>query len=329
MKSQFGLVRLLQVMLASIILATAPFSANSQSYPTKPVRIVVPSAPGAVDDTLARIVGRRLEQTLGQPFIVENKPGAGQILGTSFVVGAAPDGYTLLWTYDGTLVFQPLTAKNLPYDVSKDLTPVATMGYINLMLVVPSSLGINSFKELVTYAKANNGKLSFGSNGHGGQVHLMGEMFKKTTATDIVHVPYKGTALALTDLMGGGLLFGVGGISSILPFLKDGRLKALAISGDGRSSLLPDIPTFAEVGFPEMDLGAWHAIMAPAKTPKDIVAKLNSAVNAVLAEPAIEKEFNGRAIIRMKKTPEELIAYVQSERGRIANMIRTSGLIVD
>ncbi len=314
---------------AAALALLASAAAQAQAYPSRPVRIVMPFAPGGATDVLARMIGQRLTQSLGQPFIVENKPGADSALGTSFVAKSAPDGYTLLFTNDATFVLNPLLFQNLPYNIARDFVPVATVSYLNLALVVPASLGVNSFAELVAYTKANSGKLSYGSTGVGGQTHLMGEMYKKTTGADIVHIPYKSTGPVLTEVLAGRLVFGFGAISSIQGFLKDGRLKALAISGEIRSPQLPNVPTFSEVGFKDMDIGAWNAFLAPAGTPRDVVAKLNGAINAALSDPEVEKDFAARGMLPMKRTPEQFADYIRSESNRMGAIVKASGAKVE
>lgn len=295
-------------------------------YPVRPVKIVVPYAPGGATDVLARLLAKRLTEDLGQPFIVENKPGAESAVGASFVAKSPPDGYNLLFTTDATLVLNPILGQAQTYDVDRELAPIATMCYVNLLIVVPGTLPIRTFDDLVKYAKANRGKLSYGSTGAGGQAHLMGEMFKKLTGTDIVPVPYKSTGPVLTDVLADRLIFGFPAISSVIGFLTDGRLRALAISGESRSPLLPGVPTFSEVGAKDMDIGAWNALLGPAGMPQDVVAKLNAATNAMLSDKEVEKDLAGRGMMPLKKTPEQFAGYVRSERARMAAIVKASGV---
>lgn len=329
LSARFAGVRTFLAVSLTVLALVFAIDAQAQTYPSRPVRVVVPYAPGGATDAVARLLAKHLTQQLGQQFVIDNKPGADSALGAELVAKSAPDGYTLLFTNDATFVLNPLLFRSLPYSASRDFEPVATASYLNLTLAVPGSLPINSFADLVSYTKANSGKLSYGSTGVGGQPHLMGEMYKKLTGTDIVHVPYKGTGPALTDLLGGRLVFVFPAISSVQGFLKDGRLKVLAISGDKRSPLLPNVPTFAEVGFKEMDIGAWNAFLAPAGTPKDVIAKLNAAVANALADVEVEKDFISRGMQPMKQTPEQFAAFIRSETDRMAGIIKASGAKVE
>jgi tripartite-type tricarboxylate transporter receptor subunit TctC len=306
-----------------------PAQAGAASYPDHPVRIIVPFAPGGATDLIARLIARHLGDSLHQTFIVDNKPGADSALGTAMVARAAPDGYTLLFTNDATFVLNPLLLHNLPYDAHRDLVPVATASYLNLALAVPGSLPVRTFQDLVAYTKANSGKLSYGSTGVGSQPQLMGEAYKKLTGTDIVHVPYKSTGLALTDVLGGRLVFGFPAISSAEGFVKSGQLRILAISGDRRSPLLPDVPTFKELGYDAMDIGAWNAFLAPAGTPRPIVDKLNGAINAALRDADVDRELANRGMLPMVKTPSQFGDYMRSESERMAAILKTTGIKVD
>jgi tripartite-type tricarboxylate transporter receptor subunit TctC len=326
-----GMFRLARVIAAvaatAIALAAAP--AEAQGYPSRPVHVIVPFAPGGAADAIARQMSQLLSERLGQPFVIENKPGADSSLGAAYVAKSAPDGYTLLFTTDATFVLNPLLFTTLPYDAARDFVPVATVAYLNLALTVSAELPVNTFAELVDYTKSHPGKLSYGSPGVGSQAQLMGEMYKKLTGTDIVHVPYKGAGPALTDLLGGRILFTFPSIPTIQGFLKDKRLKVLAISGDARSPLLPDVPTFAEVGFKEMDIGAWYAFLAPAATPANVVAQINSAVNAILSEPDVQKDFVSRGMLAMKQSSEQFANYARSERARMSGIVKASGAKVE
>jgi tripartite-type tricarboxylate transporter receptor subunit TctC len=314
------------VGVAALLVATG---AQAQSYPSRPVRVVVPFAPGGATDATARLISKHLSQRLGQNFIIDNKPGADTAIGAEFAAKSAPDGYTLLFTNDATFVLNPLLFPSLPYKPSRDFDAVATVAYLNLTLAVSGELPVKTFKDLVDYTKAKSGTIAYGSSGVGGQAHLMGEMYKKLTNTEIVHVPYKGLAPALTDVMGGRVVFTFPTISTIQGFVKDGRVKALAISGDKRSPLLPDVPTFAEIGYKEMDIGAWYAFLAPAGTPKEVIAKINAAVAAILSDPELEKDFISRGMQPMVQTPEQFTAFIRSETTRMVSIIKASGAKVE
>lgn len=315
--------------IVATALATGLSPAHAQGYPSRPVHVVVPFAPGGAADTIARQMSKLLGDRLGQPFVVENKPGADSALGAAFVAKSTPDGYTLLFTTDATFVLNPLLFASLPYDAARDFAPVATVAYLNLALVIPAGLPVNTFAELVAYTKAHPGALSYGSPGVGSQGQLMGEMYKKLTGSDIVHVPYKGAGPALTDLLGGRIVFTFPSISTIQGYVKDKRLKVLAISGDSRSPLLPDVPTFAEVGFKDMDIGAWYAFLAPAGTPASVIAQLNSAIANVLSDPDVQKDFVGKGMMVMKQSPEQFADYARKERTRMGAIVKSSGAKVE
>jgi tripartite-type tricarboxylate transporter receptor subunit TctC len=320
---------MIKVLLAclSLVLMNAGFA---QTYPTRPIRIIVPYAPGGTTDVVGRQVGEKLAEMLRQPVIIDNRVGANTAIGAEAVARSAPDGHTLLFTNDATFVLNPVLFSNLSYDVGRDFTPVATVTYVALALVVNGSLPVKDFKELVAYAQARPGSLSYGSFGAGSQPHLMGEMFKKLTNTDLVHVPYKGAAPAVTDVLSGQILFTFPAFPTIQGQLKSGKIKALAVSGDKRVGLAPDVPTFTEAGYKDMDIGAWYAFLAPARTPEDIVTKLNSTVGAVLADREfIAKNMESQGMVPMQMTPAQFASYMRSETERMASIIKRSGAKVE
>lgn len=305
-------------------------SAGTSAYPSKPIRVVLPYAPGGATDIMARTVAQKLTEILGQQVLIDNKPGANSNIGTEMVAKAAPDGYTLLFTNDATFVLNPALFASLPYNVSRDFVPVATVAYLNLSMTVSSSLPANSFKELVAWTRARSGSISYGSYGVGSQAHLMGEMYKKLTGTDIVHVPYKGSAPAVADVIGGQVVFTFPAIPTIQGFLKSGRVKVLAISGDKRSPLLPEVPTFSELGFKDMDIGAWYAFLAPTGTPREVVNKLNAAVATMLGNKEfVEQSLIAQGMVPMQMTPEQMTAHMKSESERMSRIVRISGAKVE
>jgi tripartite-type tricarboxylate transporter receptor subunit TctC len=298
----------------------------AQSYPSRPVRVIVPYAPGGTTDVVGRQVGERLSKTFNQPVIIDNRTGANTAIGTEAVAKSAPDGYTLLFTNDATFILNPLLFSSLPYDVKRDLAPVATVTYVALAIVVNGSLPVKNFKELVAYTQARSGKLSYGSFGVGSQPHLLGEMYKKLTSTDITHVPYKGAAPAVTDVLGDQILFTFPAFPTIQGHLKSGKLKVLAVTGDKRVPWVPEVPTFTEVGYKDLDIGAWYGFLARAGTPKEIVAKLNSAVRDILSDREfVEKNMTSQGMAPMQKTPEEFAALIASESERMARIVKLSG----
>ena len=300
--------------------------ASAQSYPSRPIRVIVPYAPGGTTDIVGRQMGQRLSDALGQPVVIENRSGANTAIGAEAVAKAAPDGHTLLFTNDATFVLNPVLFPSLPYNVGKDFAPVATVTYVALALVVNSSVPVNSFKELVAYTQARKGSLSYGSFGAGSQPHVMGEMYKKLTNTDLVHVPYKGAGPAVADVLGNQILFTFPAFPTIQGHIKSGKLKVLAVSGDKRVPLAPDVPTFTEAGYQGMDVGAWYAFLAPAGTPREVVSKLNSTVNGVLADREfVEKNMTSQGMATMALSPEQFADLIRAETTRMTSIVKQSG----
>lgn len=301
-----------------------------QPYPNKPIKVIVPYAPGGATDIMARLVAQKLSDTLGQPVLIDNKPGANTGIGAEAVAKSAPDGYTLMFTNDATFVLNPALWTTLPYNMARDFTPVASVAYLNLSLVVAEGLPVRNFNELVAWTKSKSGTISYGSYGVGSQAHLMGEMYKKLTSTDIVHVPYKGSAPAVTDVIGGQVVFTFPAIPTVQGFLKAGKLKVLAISGEKRSVLLPDVPTFSELGYKDMDIGAWYAFFAPSGTPPEVVAKLNAAVSTMLSNKEfIDTQLSTQGMVPMNLSPDQVVALMRSESERMSRIVRLSGAKVD
>jgi tripartite-type tricarboxylate transporter receptor subunit TctC len=320
---------MLRPLLALFACAIAT-AAYGQAFPSKPVRIVVPYAPGGTTDIVGRQMGQRLSELLGQQFIVENRTGANTAIGADAVAKSAPDGYTLLFTNDATFVLNPVLFPTLSYNVQRDFLPVATVTYVALALAINANTPVSNMQELVAYIQARKGQLSYASFGAGSQPHIMGEMFKTLTQTDLVHAPYKGAGPAVTDVLGGQVLFTFPAFPTIQGHLKSGKLKVLAVSGDKRVPLAPDVPTFAEAGFKEMDMGAWYAFLAPAGTPRDVVQKLNATVNGILKDAAfIEKNMTSQGMVPMVMSPEEMGALVKKETQRMTGMVKASGAKVE
>jgi len=261
----------------------------SESWPSKSIKIIAPVPPGGGVDILSRAIAQKLSVTFSNPVVVENKAGASAVVGTDFVAKSAPDGYTLLMGYS-VLATNKYLVKSLPYDLEKDLTPVAYVGYIPLMLVTPPSFPPKTVTELITLLKANPDKYSYASGGAGAGAHLSAEMFKHITGTKLVHVPYKGNAPALADVLGGHLPIMFDTITTSLPHVRSGKLKALATTGPKRSPLAPELPTMIEAGVPGFEISAWYMIFAPKKTPTEILEKLNSAINKAITDPEMVKQ---------------------------------------
>ncbi len=315
---------------AAVLCAASASSALAQAWPAKPVRMIVPYAPGGATDIMGRVVAQRLGEILGQQVLVDNRPGANTGIGAEAVAKSAADGYTLLFTNDATFVLNPALFATLPYNMARDFAPVATVAYLNLALVVASNLPVNNFAELVAYTKAKSGTISYGSYGVGSQAHLMGEMYKKHTGSDMVHVPYKGSAPAVADVIGGQVVFTFPAIPTVQGFIKAGRVKVLAISGDKRSPLLPEVPTFAEVGAKDLDIGAWYGFFAPTGTPRDVVARLNAAVSTMLSnQEFVDKQLAPQGMLPMNNSPDQMTALMKSESERMTRIIKLSGAKVE
>jgi tripartite-type tricarboxylate transporter receptor subunit TctC len=291
----------------------APLVAHAQgTYPSKAIKLIAPVQPGGGVDLVARQVGERLSKALGHPVVVENQSGGGGIIASQATARAAPDGYTLMVGYVGTHGTNPAVRK-LPYDAVKDFTPIAMVGGTPNVLVVPAALPVKSVKEFVAYAKANKGKLSYGSAGPGTLTHLAMEQFKVAADLDVTHVAYRGIAPAITDVLGGQTQGSFPGLAAALPHIKSGKLRPLAVTGTKRHPLLPDVPTFEESGFPGFDGVQWYGIVGPASLPPAIVTTLNGEINRMLADPAFAERLAGEALQVMPMTPVQFGQYMRDD----------------
>jgi tripartite-type tricarboxylate transporter receptor subunit TctC len=297
-----------------------------QGYPTRPIRMLVPFSAGAgVTDIMARLVGQHLSAGLGQPVVIENRPGAGGIPGMEAASKAAPDGYTLLMT-NVILAVNSYLYPKLPYDPVKDFMPVTLVNTAPLMLVVHPTVAANSVKELIAYAKAHPGELSFGSGGVGSTPHLSGELFKSLSGIDALHVPYKGGAPALADLVAGQLAFMIENVPGTLPLVKDGKLRALAITSRHRSPLVPDLPTMEEAGVPGYEVVGWNGIVAMTGTPPEIVARLHAEVAKILRSPEVKQKMVALGAQPVGSTPDEFAAFIKAEMARWGKIIKEKGI---
>ena len=302
--------------------------AGAQAYPAKPVRIIVPYAPGGGVDIVARALGQELTRRIGQQIVIENKTGAGGNIGSDAVAKATPDGYTLLIASPANAINPSLYAK-MPFNPVRDLTPVALIATVPTILLASPALPVKSVKELVALAKAKPGTLTFGSGGSGTTEHLAGEMLNAQTGIDLLHVPYKGGAAVLPDLISGQIsLFFVNQLFA-LPYVKAGTVKALGVASDERSAALPDVPTFAEGGFADFRVSVWYGIMAPAGTPKDIVAQLNREIVAALASPEMRERLLAMSAKPLPGTPADFAGFFADEMTRWARVVKTSGAKAD
>ena len=310
--------------MAALLLAAALPSAAATDYPTRPIRLIVPFAAGGGNDTVARLVGQRLVARLGQPVVVDNRPGAGGTVGAELAAKAAPDGYTLFLGGVGSHAINPNLHAKLGYDPISDFAPVSLLASAPLILVVNAAVPATSVAELIALAREKPGRLNYASNGNGSSSHLAAVMFASMAGIDIVHIPYKGLAPALTDLLGGQVQMMFSSVVAILPHVQAGRLKVLAVSGDSRLSLLPEVPTIAQAGLPGYQTSSWYGILAPAGTPKDIVAMLSAAIVGALGEPDVRQALAAEGADPVGSTPEEFVSYIAAEKDRLGKLIRNS-----
>jgi len=303
--------------------------AIAADYPTRPVNLIVAFTPGGPSDVLARIIGRQLEKLLGQTFVIDNRPGGAGNIAAEIVAHAAPDGYTLLMGNNGLLATNQSLFKKLNFDGQKDFAPISLIGSQPNILVVNPKLGINSMAELITYAKANPGKLNYANSGFGAAAHLSAELFKSEAKVDIVSVSYKGAAPALQDLIAGHVQVMFATSASVVGFLKAGTLRPLAVTTLKRFSLMPDLPTVAELGLPGFDATTWHGLVAPAGTPRDVIATLNRATVQALRDPDTLRQLHDLGVEVNSSTPEEFAAYIKSEIPKWAAVVKASGAQVE
>ena len=314
----------LNLALAAAFVPCGASTIYAQSYPTKTIRIVVPFTPGGGNDISARFIAQRLTEAFKQSVIVENRPGAGSTVGTDLVAKSPPDGYTLMVIHNAIAINQTLYAK-LPYDAVRDFAQVALVGVTTNSLVVHPSLPVKSTKDLIALAKAKPDSLNYASTGGGGTSHLAMEYFRLSTGTAIVHIPYKGTAPALTDMVAGQTQVMISALPGTMPFISAKRLTALATSGRKRSAFLPNLPTLAEAGVKDYEFDTWYGMHAPIKVPRDIIEKLNSTIVKALAIPEVKQQLANQGIEAGGASPEEFARFVRSEIEKMAKIIKASG----
>ena len=316
-------------LAAAIPVASAQTTDAAKGYPNKSVRILLGFPPGQATDVLARTVAAELSKNLGQQFYVDNRPGAAGIIATEMAARAEPDGYTLLATSSGPLAVNPTLYKKLPYDVSRDLAMVSGLGIVPYAVVVNPASSIKDIKGLVAYAKANPGKLNYGSGGSGVTNHLATESFKMASGIQMQHVPFKGGPAGVTALAGGQIDLMFETMAGTLAFIKDKRLRAIAVSSSERSAALPDVPTISESGYPGFSAVPWVAMAAPSKVPPAIIAKLNTEINKILKSPEIQKSFHALGTEPMVMQPDQLTAYLKAETAKWGEAVKASGARVD
>jgi tripartite-type tricarboxylate transporter receptor subunit TctC len=321
-------IRMRIALAASVVLLTV-LPVAAADYPSRPVTLVVAFTPGGPSDVLARIVGKKMEQLLGQPFVIENRPGAGGNIAAEGVAHAAPDGYTLLMGNNSILATNEALYKHINYSPGKNFVPITLIGTQANILVVNPDVAAHSLKELIALAKAQPGKINFASSGYGAAAHLAGELFKAEARIDIVHVPYKGAAPALQDVIGGHDQMMFATAASVIGHIEGGRVRALAVTTLKRTKILPDIPTMDEAGLKGFDASTWHGLVAPAGTPPQVIAALHDAAVKALHDPGVEASLGKLGVDIVGDTPQEFQAYINSEIPKWTAIVKASGATLD
>jgi tripartite-type tricarboxylate transporter receptor subunit TctC len=316
-------------LLFAVTVGLIAGTSNADTYPTQTVRLVVAFPPGGTTDILARVFAQKMSEAWGQTVVVENRSGAGGVIGTESVARSAPDGYTLLLGTIGTHGVSTSLYKKLPYHPERDFTPVTLLATLPNLLAINPSLPIKSLKELISYAKANPGKLTYASAGPGTASHLAGEMFRKVAEVDIVHVPYRGSSPALTDLIAGHVSMTFDYMPSALPYVRSGKLRGLAVTGSSRTKAAPEMPTMIEDGLPGFNIVTWYAVYAPKGTPPDIVSKIRNTIAAAATLPEIVKRMDDLAVDLVAGSPDELARFQHAEIERWSRFIQESNIRVD
>jgi tripartite-type tricarboxylate transporter receptor subunit TctC len=316
--------------LAALLVGTLlAFTAQAQPWPAKPVKMVVPFTAGGSTDTVARIMGEKLATRLGQPVIVENKAGAGGALGSDFVAKSPADGYTFLVGTSSTMAIAPWVYTKLPYNPTRDFAPVSLLGIADIIVVVNATVPIRNTKQLLDYAKANPGKLTFASGGNGSISHLLGEYFKSMAKVDLLHVPYKGDAQMVTDLLGGQVNMAFGTAVAWLPHIKSGKVAAVAVTNPKRSTTLTDLPTLNESGVPGYEAVQWFGIAAPTGTPPEVVQRMYNEIKAILAMPEIQKRFVELGFDVVGSSPAEFAQFLRDENAKWKKIAEIAGTKLD
>jgi tripartite-type tricarboxylate transporter receptor subunit TctC len=318
-------VKAFRLSLVALCIALCPALSQAQNYPTRTIRMIVPFPAGGPNDIIARVVSQRMSQILNQAIIIDNRGGQGGVLGTDLVAKAAPDGYTIALTSLGALAISPSLEK-VAYDASKDLAPVSLVAQVPEMLVVATSVPAKSMQELVALAKSQPGKMNFGSSGPGSLPHLAGELFKLTAKLDLVHVPYRGAAPAVNDLLAQQVQMAFFDLPILLPQVKAGTIRPIAIGAPQRAASIPDVPTTTEVGMPDLQTENWYGIVAPAKTPPEVIAVLNKAVVDAVKDPQVAEKLASQGAILVGDSPEHFRDYIAAETIRWAKVIKEAGV---
>jgi tripartite-type tricarboxylate transporter receptor subunit TctC len=317
------------LLLAVLLAASAAFPLYAQTYPAKPLRMIIPYPPGGGNDTLGRLFAAKLGERMGQPFVVENRPGAGTMIGTEAAAKSAPDGYTILLSSIATHALSPNLYSRVPYDPVKDFEPITLLGIAPTVLVVNPEVGAKNLAELISLARAKPGTLAYASGGNGTPPHINAEVFKAVAGVDLLHVAYKGGGPALVDLIAGRVHVMLDTAASAMPHVRSGKLRALALSAPKRSAEYPELPTFAEAGLPQYDTNAWYSVHAPAGTPREIVRRLNAELVASVRDADVLARFKQLSTEPVGNSPEEFAAFVRAELEKYARVIKAAGIKLD
>src|SRR5467141_3616234 len=315
---------LVGILISALIAVSNP--ALAQAWPTKPIRIVIAQAPGSATDVISRVVGNQLSEALGQPIVIDARPGAGGVLGTEVAARSAPDGYTLFMANNSTHGSNPAVYAKLPYDAVKDFAPISFVASVPYVLVVDPALPVKTVQEFIALAKARPGKLNYASAGNGSTHHFCGELLKSMTGIDIQHIPYKGSGPGIAGLLGGEVSMMFSNVADIGPQIRAGKVRALAVTVPRRSSMLPDVPTMPEAGLPDFEITSWFGLLAPAGTPAPIVARLNAETLKVLARADVKATLANQGLEVAGSTPEQFAAHIKNEIARFTKIAKTAGI---
>jgi len=323
-------MRASRLLSAAAVLVSAfvwPLAGLSQgSYPERPIRLVVPFAPGGVTDTSGRVIAEALSKRLGQQVFVENKPGASGNIGTQSVATAAPDGYTLVLAFDGTMVINPFVFASVPFNTLKDFVPVGKIGDATLIIVANPAFPAKTLQELIAVSKKEPKGVAYGTSGVGGTPHIAGELLNQRTGANLVHIPYKGGGQAMGDALGGNIPLVFTAVAGAMPHLKSGKLVPIAVSSSTRSPSLPNTPTFIESGVRDFDVSSWVGILAPAKTPRAIIERLNRELNAALKDPEVVEKLAGMGITATPGTPEQFTEQMNGDLAKYGQVVKAAGI---
>ncbi len=319
-------LQFIQFVLCLVVFVFAD-SAHSASYPSKPIKLVVPFAAGGGNDSVARVVAAKLTEKLGQQVFIDNKPGAGGSLGADFSAKSAPDGYTIFLGGIGSLAINPTFNKSLPYHPTKDFEPIILLAEAPLLVVTNSKIPVNSISQLTEYLKARPGKINYASNGNGSSAQLAAMMYESMANVEMVHVPYKGLAPAMTDLLSGQVQIMFSSVVAIAPMISNNRLKAIAVTSKKRSKAFPQLPTMAESGYPDYSTGSWYGLLAPAGTPLEIISKINQAANSCLQDISVKEQLMQEGAEPIGGSPQQFKKYIQSELDKTINLFNQQKLV--